>query len=543
MENRVMSRGRAILIRACQWVVLALLVIQPACKPREPRADLVILNGAEPESLDPAVVTGQADLRATGALFEGLTRNDPRTGTPIPGLAERWELSPDRTVYTFFMRTNATWSTGDPITAADVVYSWVRVLNPYTAGDYASQLFPIKNASEFNRGIITNAALVGVKALEPGVLRVELRRPTLYFLDLCACPTMAVVPRQTIEIFEDRWLLAKPLPVSGPYLLESWRVNDKIRLRKNPLYWDAANTQNNCVDLLPVGSAVTALDLYLTGAADIVWDKELAPAELLDTLLRRPDFHTFDYLGVYFFRINVTKKPFDDPRVRRALAMVIDKQRLVEKITAAGEKPASQITPPIIPHYHPPEGLGRDPEAARRLLAEAGYPGGKGFPMFTYMFNAAAGGSAKMHQKIAVELQQMWESELGLRMELRQVEWKALLAAQSALDYDMCRSSWVADYNDPNTFLDLFLSDNGNNRTGWKNETYDRLLDQAGLQSDAGVREKLLQKAETLLVREELPIVPLFFYKGINYYDDTKIQGIYPNVIDQHPINAIRRVP
>lgn len=537
--HRAIRRGHALLFQACLWT---LLLIQPACKPPEPRADLVILNGAEPESLDPAVVTGQADLRATGALFEGLTRNDPRTGAPVPGLAGRWDISADRTIYTFYLRTNAIWSTGAPITASDVVYSWLRVLNPMTAGDYASQLFPIENASEFNRGLITNAALVGVKALEPSVLRVRLRRPTLYFLDVCACPTMAVVPRQAIEKYEDRWLLAKPLPVSGPYLLESWRVNDKIRLRKNPLYWDAANTQNNCVDLLPVGSAVTALDLYLTGAADIVWDKELAPAELLDTLLRRPDFHTFDYLGVYFCRINVTKKPFDDPRVRRALALAIDKQRLVEKITSAGENPASQLTPPIIANYHPPEGLGRDPEAARRLLAEAGYPGGAGFPAFTYMFNAAAGGSAKMHQKIAVELQQMWERELGLHMELRQVEWKALLAAQSALDYDMCRSSWVADYNDPTTFLDLFLSDNGNNRTGWKNEAYDRLLDEAGLQSDPAAREKLLQKAESLLVREELPLVPLFFYKGINYYDDTRIQGIYPNVIDQHPINTIRRI-
>jgi oligopeptide transport system substrate-binding protein len=537
--HRVIHRAGAFLLLSALFV---LLVFQSACTPQEPRADLVILNGAEPESLDPAVVTGQADLRATGALFEGLTRNDPRDGVPTPALAERWDVSPDGMVYTFYLRTNAVWSTGTLITTADVVYSWLRVLNPYTAGDYASQLFPIKNAAEYNRGAITNAVLVGVKALSPQVLRVELRRPTPYFLDLCACPTMAVVPHQTIEVYKDRWLLAKPLPVSGPYLLESWRVNDKIRLRKNPLYWDAANTQNNCVDLLPVGSAVTALDLYLTGAADIVWDKELAPAELLDTLLKRPDFHTFDYLGVYFFRINVTRKPFDDPRVRRALALAIDKQRLVEKITAAGEKPASQITPPIIPNYHPPEGLGRDPEAARRLLADAGYPGGAGFPTFTYMFNAAAGGSAKMHQKIAVELQQMWARELGLHMELRQVEWKALLAAQSSLDYDMCRSSWVGDYNDPNTFLDLFLSDNGNNRTGWKNAAYDALLDQAGMQADPIAREKLLQKAEALLVREELPMVPLFFYKGISYYDGTKITGIYPNVIDQHPINAIRRI-
>jgi oligopeptide transport system substrate-binding protein len=228
--------------------------------------------------------------------------------------------------------------------------------------------------------------------------------------------------------------------------------------------------------------------------------------------------------------------------VRRALALAIDKNRLVQKITKAGEKVASHLTPAGIPHYRPPEGLGHDPAAARRLLALAGYPGGRGFPPFHYLFNAAAGGSAKIHEKIAVELQQMWQRELGLQMELRQVEWKILLAAQSALDYEISRSSWVGDYCDPNTFLDLFMSQSGNNRTGWKNPRYDQLLREANTQTDEAKRERLLQTAERLLVGEELPIVPLFFYAGVNYYSPEKIQGIYPNLIDQHPLNAIRKV-
>ncbi len=534
--NRWIQRGFCLLLAiGASWFT--------GCRAREPHADLVILNGAEPESLDPAIVTGQADLRATGAIFEGLTRNDPRTGAPIPGLAERWDISSNGCLYTFHLRANAQWSTGEPITAADVLYSWVRVLKPQTGGDYASQLFAIKNAEAFNRGVISDPGQLGLRILTPTTLEVELKRPTPYFLDLCACPTLAVVPQKAIEHDGDRWLLSPRLPVSGPYLLERWGVNDKIRLRKNPLYWDAANTQNNIVDLLPVGSAMTALNLFLAGEADIVWDKELAPAELLDDLLQRPDFHTFDYLGTYFFRINVTRAPFTDPRVRRALALTIDKQRIVDKITRAHELVANHLTPPITPHYHPPKGLGYDPAAARALLAEAGYPGGKGFPVFHYMFNAAAGGSAKMHQKIAVELQQMWQKELGITMELRQVEWKALLAAQSSLDYELCRSSWVGDYNDPNTFLDLFLSNNGNNRTGWKNERYDALWTEANTQADPERRAEILQQAENLLVTEGVPMVPLFFYKGVNYYDSTRITGIYPNVIDQHPINAIRKMP
>ncbi len=503
---------------------------------------MVILNGAEPESLDPAVVTSQSDLRVVSALFEGLTRSDPRTGSPIPGLAERWEISPDGRVYTFHLRTNAVWSTGEPITASDVVYSWRRTLAPATASDYAGQLYNLKNAEGYNLGLLKDPAQVGVQALDRHRLNVELNEPTPFFLDLCALPALAVVPPSTIEAHGDHWLMARPLPVSGPYLLETWRLNDKIRLRKNPAYWDAANTGSEIVDILPVASYTTAINLYETGAADIVWDKELVPIELLDVLLKRPDFHAFDYLATCFLRYNVTRKPFDDQRVRQALALAIDKTRIVEKITQAGEKIASHLTPSGNPHYHPPAGLLYDPAAARRLLAEAGYPGGKGFPNVNYLFNAPAGGSAKTHQKVAIELQQMWRQELGIQVGLKQMESKIFFAAQTALDYDLCRSSWVGDYNDPNTFLDLFMSHSGNNRTGWQNPRYDQLMQNANAQNDAVRRDTLLQEAETLLVRDEVPIVPLYFYRGICYYDATKIQGVYTNLVDQHPINAIRKM-
>ncbi len=390
--------------------------------------------------------------------------------------------------------------------------------------------------------MLKDPAQLGIKALDANTVQAELNSPTPFFLDLCALPALAVVPRQTIERYGDRWIMAKPLPVSGAYELVGWRLNDKVRLRKNPRYWDAANTQNEIVDILPVGSPSVALNLYETGAADIVWDKELVPTELIDLLLKRPDFHTFDYLATYFIRFNVTRKPLTDERVRRALALAIDKPRIVEKITKAGEKVASHLTPPGLPQYQPPQGLGYDPATARRLLAEAGFPGGRGFPVLQYMFNAAAGGTSKNHQKIGVELQEMWEHELGIHIELRQVENKVMYASQSALDFDISRSSWVGDYADPNTFLDLFESNSGNNRTGWKNAQYDDLLHRANAELNSAAREKLLQQAEALLVRQALPIVPLFFYVGVCYYHGDQIQGIYPNLVDQHPINAIRRI-
>src|SRR5258706_489985 len=523
-------------------VILLAGLLLSGCARHESPADITIINAAEPESLDPAIITGQPDGRVVQGLFEGLTRSDPKTARAIPGMAERYEISPDGLTYTFHLRTNLVWSTGEPIRADDVVYSWIRVLNPATGCDYAGHLYYLKNGQDFNEGKIKDPSLVGVHALDPFTVRVELEHPTAFFLDLCAFQTLLVVPRQTIEKNGDRWLMARPLPVSGAYELAYWRLNDKIRLKKNPRYWDATNTQSEVIDLLPVGSPNASLNLYTHGQADVVWDKDLVPSELVDVLLQRPDFHTFDYLGTYFIRFNVTKKPFDDPRVRRALALAIDKERIVKKITRAGEKPASHLVPNGTANYTSPDGLGYDPALAKKLLAEAGYPDGKDFPRFSYMYNAAAGGSAKVHENIAIEMQQMWHDTLGINMELRQLEWKVYLNAQSHLDFDLSRSSWIGDYNDPQTFLGMFTSTDGNNRTGWKNARYDTLIREANEQADLPQRARLFQQAETLLVQDEPPIVPLFFYVGINYFDTNKIQGIYQNILDVHPLQAIRKI-
>jgi len=480
-------------------------------------------------------------MRITKALFEGLTRLDPRGARPVPGLAERWEISPDGRVYTFYLRTNAVWSTGTPITSADVLWSWLRTLSPGTASDYAGQLFCIRGAEEYCAGRSQDPGTVGIAAPDSYTVRVELDLPLAFFLDLCACPATAVVPRQTIEQFGDRWLSARPLPVSGPFELGQWRLNDKVRLLRNPRYWDAANTASAIIDVLPIGSPNTALNLYETGGADIVWDKDLVPAELLDVLTQRPDFHTFDFLGTYFVRFNVTRPPFNDSRVRRAFSLATDKQQLVRKLLKCGEKPAFEMVPGFTANYHPPEGLPFDPKEGRRLLAEAGFPQSAGFPGVQYAFPAAAGGAGHMQGKIAVELQQMWREELGVNVELRQIERKIFYSAQSRLDYDLSGSSWVADYNDPNTFLDLFTSASGNNRTGWKSPAYDNLIRQANRQTDLGRRADLFREAESILVAREAPVLPLYFFGGFNYFDTGKIQGIYQNSLDEHPLQFIRK--
>ena len=536
------ERARRFFSRARFVFCIAACVLIFGCVRHDLPADVTIINNAEPESLDPAIITGQPEFRIVIGLFEGLTRLDPKTARAIPGLAESWEISPDRKIYTFHLRTNLVWSTGEPIRAGDVVYSWIRSLSPATASDYSGQLFYLKNGEDFNAGKIKDPSLVGISALDPFTVRVELNHPTIFFLDLITAPIFSVVPRWTIEKYGDRWLSVRPLPSSGPYELAEWRLNDKVRLKKNPRYWDAANTQSEIIDLLPIGSANTALNLYEHGQADIVWDKELIPSELLDKLLKRADFHTFDYLGSYFIRINVTKKPFDDPRVRRALSLAIDRDRIVKKITRAGEQPAFHLVPDGTANYLPPEDDNYNPELARKLLAEAGYPGGKNFPRFEYMFNAPAGGGGKIHENIAIELQQMWRDELGIQMDLRQLEWNVYLSAMDHLDYQLVRSSWIGDYNDPQTFLGMFTSNDGNNRTGWKNPQYDSLIEQANEQTDLPAREKIFQQADTMLTHDEMPIIPLYFYVGINYFDTNKITGIYQNILDDHPLNYIKKI-
>ena len=546
MEFANRATGKHPLARFCFWatsfLISVLCLLSSGCGHRELPANITICNANEPESLDPHIVTGISEMRITKALFDGLTKLEPRNAAPVPAIAERWDISPDGRTYTFHLRTNAVWSTGELITSDDVVWSWFRALNPATAGDYAGQLFYIKGAEDWYNGKIKKPSQVGIRAVDERTVQVELNSPLAFFLELCSFPTLAIVPRQVIEKHGDRWLHAKPLPTSGAFTLGSWSVNDKVRLLRNLSYWDAANTPSEIIDVLPTGSANTALNLYETGVADIVWDKDLVPTELMDVLAKRPDFHSFTYLGTYFYRFNVTKPPFNDARVRRAFALATDKNRIIYKLTKGAEQPATHFVPNGVANYTAPTAPGFDADAARKLLAEAGFPGGKGFPRVTYTFFSAAGGGGKLHGKVGVELQQMWKDVLGVDIELRQIERKVFYSQQSKLDYDISTSSWIGDYNDANTFLDLFTSTSGNNRTGWKNDRYDALIKQANLETDLPKRAESFRQAEMILIAEEPPIVPIYFYAGFNYYNDDKIKGIWQNILDEHPMQYIYKV-
>jgi oligopeptide transport system substrate-binding protein len=502
------------------------------------RADLVVVNGAEPDSLDPAKIRGQPEGRVAYALFEGLTRYNEH-GESEPGVAERWEISPDGKHYTFHLRANAKWNNGDPVTAHDFVWSWLRAMREPEC-EYRYQFYYIVGAEAYGeaKGKRPPEESVAVRAVDDRTLTVELKNPTPFFLDLCTFYTLMPLHRATLEKAEKEgvsWIRPGRLVNNGPYLLEAWRLSDRIRLRKNPHYWDNANTRMNTVDMLPMASPNTALNFYHSGVADLILDKSMVPTSLVSILKQRPDYHSAPILATYFVRFNVTRKPFDDVRVRKAFSLVVDKQMITEKVTQAGEVPANAFTPPGTAGYQPPAGLERDPELARKLLAEAGFPGGANFPVVRYLYT----NRSEADDKIAVELQAMFKRELGVNVQLAKQEWAVYLNSQSGLDFDLSRSSWVGDYKDPNTFLDMFLAGGGNNNTGWINQRYDELIHKAAIETDKEKRHALFREAETILVRDEVPVLPLYTYVVIMMYDGDRLGGVRGNITDEHPVRAM----
>lgn len=505
-----------------------------ACTPDRPRADLIFLQSAEPETIDPAVASDQVSIRISTALFEGLCRGTA-AGTPEPGMAERWDVSDDKKTYTFHLRAGVAWTDGRPVVAEDFVQSWRRALLPETGSDYSNLMYVIRGARAFAEETDKDFSHVGVKALDDRTLRVELENPTPYFIDLCAFVTLTPVPLETIRRHDTAWTKPNNIVSNGAYILEDWRLDDYIRLKKNPNYWDAANVKMATVEVRPAQEANTALNYFYTGQCDLLMDKGMVPPSLTQRLKTQPWFHTGPFLGSWFIRINNTKPPFNDARVRQAFALAVDKKRIVEKITQLGEPVANGIVPPGTgQNYQPPPGLDLNVQRARELLAQAGFPGGKGFPRVEYLYMPLP-----IERSIAIELQSMWQQSLGVTVNLTKQEQKVWLKSMRELDYDLCRSSWVGDYNDPSTFMDLFTSTNGQNRTGFKSAAYDTHIAAAAAEADPVKRNAILQQAETLLVSTEAAVIPVYHYVGVQFYHAEKLAGAQANLIDDHPFRCM----
>ncbi|MGI9316504.1 MAG: peptide ABC transporter substrate-binding protein [bacterium] len=495
-------------------------------------------NGTEPQDLDPHIVTGVTEHNIISALLEGLVGENPETLEPVPGMAEYWAISADGLEYTFFIREDARWSNGDPVTAQDFVWSWQRMLSPALAAEYAYQLYPIRNARAFNKGEVLDFSKVGVRAVDQTTLEVVLENPTPYFLSLLAHYSTFPVHPATIlkygpmDARGSDWTRPGNFVGNGPFILNSWRLNYIIEVVKNPLYWDAEIVKLSAIRFYPIDNIQTEERMFRTGALHAT---STTPSEKIAVYqAETPDLISISpYLGTYFYRFNVTRPPLDDARVRLALSLAVDRQAIIDSVTKGGQIPAYSFTPPNTKGYFPPKNeIFYSLERARALLAESGFPAGEGFPQLELLSNTSDG-----HRRIAEAIQQLWKQGLGIDVQLANTDWKVYLSRTNQLDYDISRAGWIGDYPDPNTFLDMMLSDGGNNRTGWQHQEYDKLIRRAASLASQAQRYEAFEQAETIL-DQEAPLLPIYTYTRVALKDPS-LQNWFSNILDHHPYKYV----
>ena len=499
-------------------------------------------NGAEPQGIDPHLVTGVPESHIVRALFEGLAVKNPITLEPEPGVAERWEISPDGTVYTFFINPQAKWSNGEPVTASDYVWSWERALHPETGSLYAYMLFPVVNAEKFASGEIDDFTEVGIKSLDAQTLRISLNAPTPYFLQLMDhYSTFAVHPETVLKFggMSDRftlWTRPENIVSNGAFTLKEWSLNRQIKVEKNPHYWDKSNVALAGVYFYPTENVVSEERMFRSEQLHVTQGIPLGKIPNYRAVQNSP-YVQAPYLGTYYYLINTKKPPVDDVRVRKALSYAIDRDTLTRTVLRDTAIPAYSITPPDTLGYNPPKLFSFDPEQARALLGEAGYPDGQGWPGLEIAYN-----TNEDHRKIAVAVQQMWKDELGIDVSITNQEWKVYLNTVSQGEFQVARRGWIGDYVDANNFLDLFLANGGNNNTGYANAEFDDIiLNQAPKAASREERYQLFFQAETMMM-QEMPIIPFYTYTSKRLIHPS-VNGIYPNLMDSLNLKYVRLDP
>lgn len=544
--------------------------------------DFTYINRGNLGTMDPAAMSWQQDIRMALTVWEGLCSYDPKTTEPVPGCAFAPQISDDRRTYTFTIRPDACWDNGDPVTAEQFNYAWRRACEPGTARDYSFFFDLIEGVKAYKNWRFEQIAeiahitdpqtkrqardrhlteadarwkqTVGIEVLGDKTLRVTLIRPTAYFLDLCAFSTFLPVHIPSIEPFKivsdnghifynEQWVKPYNTHYNGPFVITEWKFKQHVLLKKNKKWWNADAVHLNTMRELEVEDANTAWLLYSGGQVDFLSYVEtiFAPQLIAESHsplevslnksgTQREDIHAFSGFGTYFYNFNCTESlpdgtpnPFIDPRVRQAFTLAVDKQKLIDQVVRRRNQPAAAFVPPhSIPHYPVVEGLPHDPQRARALLAEAGWPEGKGFPEVVVLFNTGF-----IHGEIAQAIVGMWHRELGVNGRVQGMEGKTFLQRKKDCDYVVCRASWYGDYGDPTTFLEMFETGNGNNDSKYSDPKYDAMLQAAREEPDAQKRLTLLADAERYLVNEGLPLLPLYYYVDVVAFDTERVKNLY----------------
>ncbi|EKO3720056.1 oligopeptide ABC transporter substrate-binding protein OppA [Vibrio metschnikovii] len=487
----------------------ALAADVPAGTKLAPVQELIRGNGTEVASLDPHKTEGVPESHVIRDLLEGLVNQDA-DGNTIPGVAERWETSDNQT-YTFYLRKDAKWSNGDPVTAQDFVYSWQRAVDPATASPYSwyMEYTKMKNAKEIIAGEKASTTL-GVKALDDHTLVVELDTPLPYFVMMTGHTTMKPVHKGTIEKHGDEWTRAGNYVSNGAYMLDRWVVNERLELKRNPNYWDDSKTVINKVTFLPIENQVAEMNRFLSGEIHITNE---VPIEHFRRLQRdhADSVSVVGSLCTYYYGFNNQKPPLDDVRVRKALSFAIDRDVIANAIMGQGEKPAYFLTPEITAGFQPEmPAYGKMTQQqrlaeAKKLLEEAGY--NRSNPLrFNLLYN-----TSENHRKVATAIQSMWRSGLGVNVTLENQEWKTYLDSRREGNFDVTRAGWCGDYNEASSFLTLMKSSNSSNDPRYHNEEYDTLMAKAMATTSEKERQAIYAQAEKLLARD-MPIAPIYQY-------------------------------
>jgi ABC-type oligopeptide transport system substrate-binding subunit len=578
------------------------------------------VTGDEPESLDPQIVTAQPDQRICMALYEGLVEYEPQTLEPIPAIAERWDINHDSSEFVFHLRQNARWSNGEPITAADFVYSFRRAVSPEVASRNAYLAYYVKNAQAYNERAVfvrdpqTNEYLavsppspaatgasslkpdnqspiqtvpdtpfhqlmsaparltlpgdekarskllqknptlqaavtgkefvnvqaqdIGVEAVDEHTVRISLRQSAPFFVGVLANPFFRLVPRKTIEAYGEKWSDPSHIVTCGPFKVKAWEPYDELVVERDPMYWDTANVRLDEIYFYPLADNTTTMNLYKVGEVDAVTNHAV-PGPWLDVVRPKKDYMDGAEASIIYILINTTKAPMNDLRVRKAFDAAIDKQTWAtwRKIV----KPLTAFTPEkIFADYPQPHGGDFDPVRARQLLGEAGFPvtqvadGSyecRNFPVdeIEYLFNT------RSSNKVMAEfMQAQWKQNLGITVRLRNMEGKTFLAARAKLDYKgFAFGGFGADYMDPFTFLNLFYPSGGDNGTGWWDQKYADMLDEANRTLDKQKRYELLARAEKYLLDSQ-PIIPIET-PAVNWVKKPYVKGMYANPASLYP--------
>ena len=503
---------------------------------------------SEPETMDPSLNRTVDGNVMISHLFEGLYKwvdsdpsGDGRNGATAvlePGMATgepEITANDDNTyTYTFTIRDDAKWSDGQPVTANDFVYSWRRLVDPDTASPYNTIIAMVVNANEIIAGELPKEEL-GVSAPDDQTFVVELTYNCPYFLDICAFPNTMPLREDIVE-GNTTWTQDPSTYVTnGPFKMQSWTHDAQIVMEKNENYYDAANITLETLTFMLMDDANAQLTAFQNGNLDFMQNP---PPDEMATLLANGTVIPGDYLGTYYACFNNTVEPFDDPLVRKAFSLAIDRNYIVEMVTQAGEIPAGAWVPENVVDAEGTDGpdfreVGGDYysvadedyeancEEARALLAEAGYANGEGFPEVTYLYN-----TDDKHQAVAEALKQMWSTVLGVNVTLNNQDWNVFLETRSAGNYSICRNGWIADYNDPVSFLDMFMTDSGNNDAHYSNSEYDAIMTEVLSDSDAAGRMELMHQAEDLLIGEDCAIAPLYYYSQ-PYMVSDRVHGMF----------------